>query len=284
MAADESGLFYSISGRTYTSISERLYRLFAFDTNLGTYAWKSDYCTRENGVSSIIAPGQVLYVVTAVTAYACEAETGENIWLSKLGEGHVRIALQLESDIPILRVYYGETIFELDTESGDIIHSRPKDNLVWKVGYVEIYQFSKDLMEGRNSITGEKMWGDLKGVIGVGEKRVPIQLDSNTLLIFEKEKGLCTLDFKVGSYEWCDSSTYRSNVGVDQPSGIGYAIRDDFVLVEIDLKTGTKLSETGFSPVKLPTPDAGYRYFTAVTESTVLAYFGDSEQLFVMKR
>jgi outer membrane protein assembly factor BamB len=291
MAADESGLFYSTSGRTYTSISERLYRLFAFDTNLGTYAWKSDSCTLEAGNRVITISGSNLYVMTSISAYACEAATGKNIWSLKLGEGHVGIALQLEPDIPILRVYYGETIFELDPGSGDIIHSRPMDNLLWKIGQVEIYQFPPGYMEARNNASGEKMWGGLKGIVGVGEYLVPISIDSRTLLAYIDQglgRGLilCALDFKSGSYKWCDQSIYFSNVGVDLEAGRGYVIRSDFNLVEIDLQTGKALSETYFPPAQIP-EDKGpaYRgYFVAVTDDTVIVYFGDSEQLFVMKR
>jgi hypothetical protein len=135
------------------------------------------------------------------------------------------------------------------------------------------------------------MWGGLKGIIGVGGYSVPISLDSRTLLAyFEHEWGsgyiLCALDLKAGSYKWCDQSIYLSNVGVDLEAVRGYVVREDFNLVEIDLQTGVTLSETSFLPSQLPKDkgSAYYGYIVAVTDNTVMVYFGDSEQLFVMKR
>ncbi|MBN1149236.1 MAG: PQQ-binding-like beta-propeller repeat protein [Anaerolineales bacterium] len=274
--ADKAGVFYAISQSD----------MFAFDTFSGEYLWQSDRCTGRDGVYTIIVSDTVLYGATALGIYACEVKSGEYIWSTTLGTGHVAVIPQLEPDVSILRVYYGDIVYELEPSSGEIVDKYSKGDLRWKAGQVGIYSDSRDTMKGRDLETGEVIWENREAVFWVGEWHIPLQLDSKTLLVKVRGGAVCSFDFTRGVYNWCSAQEYISNLGVDNRSMVGYIIRSDFALVEIDLQTGTIVSETGFSPSRLSENDHNvYWYFTAATEeSTILAFFGDSKQLFVLSR
>ena len=276
--ADRTGDFYAT---IQTSLS-----YFAFDTRTGEYVWKNNLCTGRDGGRTIIVSKPILYAATALGIYACQANTGEYVWYTRLGNGHVAVIPQLEPDASILRVYYGDLVYELDPSSGEIQDKYSKGDLHWKIGQVGIYSDERDFMEGRDLETGKVLWENRQNVFWVDEWAIPLQLDSNTLLVKVLGAAICRFDFVEGIYNWCSDQEYLSNISVDAQNLVGYAIRSDFVLVGIDLQTGAIQSETGFSPSELPENDNNvYWYFTAVTDkNTVLAFFGDSTQLFVLNR
>ncbi|MEW5873381.1 MAG: PQQ-binding-like beta-propeller repeat protein [Chloroflexota bacterium] len=277
-AVNPSGVYYS-----YDSIKDFL---FAFETRSGTYLWQRKPPLKQGGgVGAIIVSQSTLYVTTALGVYACNAATGDVIWSSVLGEGHVSVVSQLEQERSILRIYYGDTIFEIDPITGEILRSWPKGDLLWLEDQIEIYPATPAGLEGRDQTTGEVIWENRERAFLVDDKLTPMQINPTTLLVKSEMRNYCTLDLSGGAYLWCSLDRFRANSAIHYEKMAGYALRDDFTLVEFDLQTGATLSETQFAPTKLsPNDNRGYSYFIAVTpDGEVLIFFGDSGELLVVK-
>ena len=89
------------------------------------------------GVSYLLAADQTVFTVTSTNVNAYRASTGELLWSTKLGDGHVAIRAQDEGSL--IRVYYGDDIFEISQVSGEIITKLPKDDIVWIQNNVEVH-------------------------------------------------------------------------------------------------------------------------------------------------
>ena len=277
MGADSSGIFYRHAPTN---------GLFAFDTHQGKILWRYSQCINPGGMENLIDVLPVLYMTTSLGIYACDAATGEYLWSARLGDGHVKVIPQLDPQTGTLRVYYGDRIFELDPASGAILSDQPKGDVAWKVGRIEIRYTPSTGIEGWNSASGEKIWKNPTGPFEIySPDLIPLQINATSIFITSNWNKVCVFDLTQGTYTWCDTAWYISNLGFRWGMNTGYILRDDFVLVELDLQTGATLSETPFSPSRLPEDDLYvHHYFTSVTDDTVLVYFGDSRQLFVLER
>ncbi len=180
----------------------------------------------------------------------------------------------------MLRVYYGETVYELDLVSGKVISSLPRQELYWMVSHIEIRQLSPELMVGEDRTTGKQIWENHNRAFSLDPP--PLDFDDHTVVVKTIGRGLCALNLETGKYAWCRSETYISNLAIHYDMGAGYVLREGFVLEKIDLQTGTVLAETAFLPSPV-TPDVhnyGYPYYASLDGNTLLLLFGDSQQLF----
>jgi len=114
-------------------------------------------------------------------------------------------------------------------------------------------------------------------ILAGGQK--PQNTGINIRLVGGKDKWICAGDLQTGKNHWCRTETYISKVAIDLQSQTGYAMRDDFVLVTIDLQTGNVLGETSFLPSG---PAKEYFDFIPVvfSEGVVVISFSDSGQTF----
>ena len=110
----------------------------------------------------------------------------------------------------------------------------------------------------------------------------PIASMNNTVFVRVPDSKICALNINVGEYIWCRPEEYISNIGINGDKNIGYAIRNDFALIKIDLASGKILAETSFLPKQLPEDmqNIGFGYLVSVTKDAVIASFGDSRQAF----
>jgi len=264
----------------------------SLDAITDTLNWQSAGCTDIDGGSDLIVHEQEVIVTGALGIYACKISDGTRIWSKQLGYGHVSVVPQLDVNSSILRVYYGESIFELDPASGDMINKQPIDNILWIVNQVVIYQYSDKYMGAKDRVTGLTKWENHDKVFSVSEWRKPQLYDNQSLIVFMSAyvtvtpfgREVCLFNYITGNYAWCRPEKYISHFGIIEKEGIGYILRDDFVLVKVNLRTGEVLDETSFSPNHLPENGQQYGYFVEVTrDNTILVYFGDSQQLFGLK-
>ncbi len=279
-ATDQADTLYSFTPRN---------GLVAFDTAKQVVIWRAGpdkMCY--GGGGGLIVSHQSIYLRTPQGVIACDTKTGQYIWDVKLGTGHVGIRWQLEADHSVLRVYYGDDVYELDPRTGEIIRERKKNNLVWIENQVEIYinrtdqAFPSRLLVGKDAVTGQQLWETETIFFTRGRYQ---RYDEQTLLVTSADKELCAFNFRVGKYVWCIAGNYLTYyVGIKNT--IGYVLRNDFVLVKIDLQTGAILAETEFFPKQLPPENEkySYNYFVTVTQNdTVVVYFEDSQQLFGLR-
>src|SRR5262245_59896608 len=112
--------------------------LLRLDSLTGSTIWKIPLrAPNLVGVSYLLAVDQAVFPLTRSYVNAFSAPTGELLWYTELGNGHVSIYVQEEDSL--LRIYYGDEIFEISKVSGDILSVRPKDDIVWIQNNVEIH-------------------------------------------------------------------------------------------------------------------------------------------------
>ena len=114
--------------------------LIAFDSNTGLLFWEKNLPINEQGVTALLATNQIVFTVTATDVHAYRSLTGDWIWSTRLGDGHVSISAQTEGSL--LRVYYGDKIFEISQGSGEILNEQSIGDINWIQNGVVIHHTS----------------------------------------------------------------------------------------------------------------------------------------------
>jgi len=256
--------------------------LLAVNSRTGSILWQRHLPQDELGVRGLFATDRAIYTVTATEIHAYDALTGELVWSTRLGDGHVMLDFQAED--ALLRVYYGNRIIELSPETGQVLSNQPRGDIEWITNNIEIHHALPDqgaVMVGIDHKTGKSLWTN-NGPMFVRSERFPIQSIDSTIFVQTSDLGICGLNLISGKYLWCRTEEYISNMSLNRDENAGYVIRSDFSLVKIDLSTGKDLAEIGFSPKELPAPmqNRGFEYSTAYTQDAIVVSFGDSDQTF----
>jgi outer membrane protein assembly factor BamB len=225
----------------------------------------------------LLADQNAVFVVTTYEVDAYDAKTGVIKWSSPLGQGHVSIMSQLDSNV--LRVYYGDQIYELDSGTGKILSVMPKGATVWISGNTVLRGFG-----AFDRQTGKLLWSEGYPFY-LNEGIEPEDLGTDFLLVAMEPgstfiRGICALDLHTGLHNWCRPEEFNSLMGVDPQSQVGYAVRGDFVLLTIDLQTGKVLGETSFISSELTGKELGSVSPVMVSDGIVVISFGDSKQTF----
>ncbi len=262
----------SANGKVFTMLIDSD-SLAAIDIKTGATIWKTALSFEQSGARGILANQNTVFVVTTLNVDAYDAKTGELKWSTKLGDGHVSIICQLDSDV--LRVYYGDKIYELDSGTGKILDTLPKGLTIWISGNTVLRGFA-----AFDKQTGKLLWNQgLPFYLDEGIK--PIDLSSNVLLVAEEQgRGICALNLHTGQYNWCRPENFNSMMAIDHQSQLGYAMRDDFVLITIDLQTGNVLGETSFLSSEPINKQVGSVSSITVSDGIVVVGFSDSRQTF----
>jgi hypothetical protein len=239
----------------------------------------------------LLAGDQAVFTITSSYVNAYRASTGELLWYTKLGDGHVLIYVQEED--PLLRIYYGDKIFEISQLSGEILSTQPKEDIVWIQNNIEVHcplrpsqdgSFERCWVEltGVDRKTGKILWKNNKPIFSEDYQEQSV---NNMVFVEFPGEGICSLNPNTGEYAWCLPEGKISNIAIDHDGKTGYFIRHDFGLVKTNLLTGDILAETQFLPKVLPAgmQKDGYAYGVVVTKDTVIVSFGDSEQTFGLK-
>jgi outer membrane protein assembly factor BamB len=224
--------------------------LVALESSTGRVQWTTDLPLEQRGIKTLVSSYQIVYAGTARGIVAYKALTGEQLWSTQLGHGGVSIIAQLDSRA--LRVYYGQDIYELDPTTGQIVAKEPKPAPVWIADGVAIYRLTDKHIEGIDIHTGLKVWDNHDQALLVDEVVPPVTYQDQTLIVGTDTRGICALDLKTGTYNWCRQESYISKISIDSQTDLGYILRKDFVLLQIDLRTGNLLQETQILPAQLP--------------------------------
>jgi outer membrane protein assembly factor BamB len=273
-------------------------KLFALDSLTGSSMWYASMMEddwrgefSQFGVSYLLAVDKTVFTVTSTNVNAYRASTGELLWFTKLGDGHVSIYPQVEGSL--LRIYYGNKIFEVSQATGKILNVQPKNDIVWIQNNVEIHCPLTDPepgaaqncvvgLTGINRLNGKRLWVNSEATYSEVYQEQAV----NNLVFVEVRGGkTCALNPDAGGYTWCLPDGKISNIAIDSARNTGYFLRNDFSLVKIDLPTGAILAETQFLPKVFPAEmqKYSYGYIVAVTKDTVIVSFGDSDQTFGLK-
>ena len=258
--------------------------LVAIDNKNGAILWQVELpLERGGGARALLADQNTVFVITSTEIDAYKTTTGDLKWATNLGYGRVSIFSQMDSGA--VRVYYGDQIFEIDSETGKILAAGSKDGIIWVSGNIALRPVSTNQLSAFDRQTESKSWNKILSFY-IDEVQTPQRLSADYLMIGYKAagtsshvKGICSLNLQSGEYNWCRPEIYFSRMAIDQQSQRGCAMRDDSVLVTIDLQTGNVLGETRFLTSDLPDQQPLF-VSIACENGIVVVSFGDSRQTF----
>jgi outer membrane protein assembly factor BamB len=250
--------------------------LIAFDIRSGTTIWKTELPFERSGAHSLLADENTVFVVTSVSVDAYEVTTGELKWSTRLGDGHVSIVSQLDSDK--VRVYYGDKLHEIDSETGKILTTLPKDIIVWVLDDIILQETPTYKLIAINNQTDELLWTNDRGPY-VREDYKPQDIGGDNLIV-GFVRGICVLNLQTGEYSWCRPEIDITKLAIDYQSQQGFAMQDDLVLLTIDLQTGNVLGETSFLSSEPIDEQIGFLSSIIFSDGVVVISFSDSGQTF----
>ncbi|MCJ7433630.1 MAG: PQQ-like beta-propeller repeat protein [Anaerolineales bacterium] len=252
--------------------------LIALDVRSGATIWNIQLPFEQSGVRGMRADQDTIFTVTSIRADAYEATTGELKWSTRLGDGHVSVIPQL--DAGVLRVYYGDNLLELDPETGKILVLKPKESIVWVIGNIILHTPTENRLSAFDKQIGGLLWTNRPFYIDEGQE--PLDIGNNNLLV-GFIRGICALNLRTGEYSWCHPEIDISNVAIDYHSQLGYAMREDLVLLTIDLQTGNVLGETSFLSSQPIDEQIGSVSSITFSNGVVVISFSDSGQTFGLR-
>jgi outer membrane protein assembly factor BamB len=254
--------------------------LRAIDINTGATKWEVGLpLGRGGGARGLLMDQNTIYIATSVFVDAYEITTGKLKWSTKLGEGHVSVIPQLDSNL--LRVYYGSKLIELDPISGKLLTAVPNETIAWSSGNIILKVTPTNQLAAFDKELGNLLWAN-DSLFYVDEGQEPLDIGNNTLLV-SLVKGVCAQNLETGEYRWCHPEIDISNVAIDSQSHLGYAMRDDLVLLTIDLQTGRVLGETSFLSSQPIDDKIGSVSSISFSDGVVVISFSDSGQTFGLK-
>jgi outer membrane protein assembly factor BamB len=269
ITGNDGGVIYAMP---YTRDSLR-----AIDIIKGTTKWEVELpLERGGGADSLLADQNTVFVVTSVFIDAYEIATGKLKWFTRLGGGHVPIVSQLDS--AVVRVYYGDKLYEIDSETGKILTTLPKDATAWISDNI-VFQISPTYQViALDRQSGEILWSNNHGFY-IDEGQEPINISKDKLLV-GLDNGICALNLRTGEDSWCRPEVDISKIAIDYQTGLGYGMRKDLVLLTIDLQTGNVLGETSFLSSQPIDEQIGSVSSIAFSDGILVVSFSDSGQTF----
>jgi outer membrane protein assembly factor BamB len=272
IVGDVSGVIYAMP---YTREN-----LVALDTNDGSVIWQANLpLERGGGARGILGNQDAVFVVTSTFVDAYKADTGDLKWSTRIGDGHVSVIPQFDSDL--IRVYYGNNLIELDQETGAIISIAPRNNILWKLSNKTLQVSPSNHLTSIDEKTGSILWINDR-LFHLDEGQDPLDVGNDNLLVGFLS-GVCLLSLQTGEYIWCRPDIDIANVAVDYESQRGYAMASGLVLLSIDLQTGEVLGETRFLSNEPIDEQVVPVSSIAFSDGIVVVSFSDSKQTFGVK-
>ena len=94
------------------------------DVNNGNTIHKIE---RAGSARGLVANQNTLFITTSTFTDAYEIPTGVSKWSTRLGDGHVSVISQIDSNL--LRIYYGDKLIEIEPQTGQVLSTSLKDKV-----------------------------------------------------------------------------------------------------------------------------------------------------------
>ncbi|MBE7436685.1 MAG: PQQ-binding-like beta-propeller repeat protein [Anaerolineales bacterium] len=263
------------SGNMLLAVTADGDELIAYDLLTRKTVWKTNRPSTRPGARGLVVYENMIFLPNSVAVDAYNLTSGELVWTIFLGDGHVDVILQIDGEI--LRVYYGDYIYQIDPSTGAILSKTNKEKTLWTVENILFRKLGDYEVEAVDDRTGRVLWkqGD---PFFVGEERAPQKAGDHTLVVSMPNNGICSLSLENGYQNWCSREIYISNVALDFQSMRAYVLREDISLVVIDLLSGAILREIDFS-TNIENDDLTYGK-VGYSGGVIIVYFADSGQTF----
>lgn len=268
--------FFTIAKDSPITMDLKRDNLVLFDARDGSLVWNKKIPFLQSGISSLLTNDHLIFSVTGSGVDAYDLTTGEEKWSTKLGSGHVPIISQLESSI--IRIYYGDTIYEIDSKTGEVLVTFPKQNIVWISHGVILRESPAYALAAYNEQTNELLWRS-NSLPYIRENYKPRDIGDNNLAVGYLGV-LCILNIKTGNTKWCRSELELPNLAIDYQAHRGYIMKDDLVLLTMDLQSGNILGETNFLSRKPIDKPASLLSSISFSDGVLIVSFSDSGQTF----
>jgi outer membrane protein assembly factor BamB len=285
ITSDGFGIIYY-----YASFSSNYFdkTIASFDIVKGSFKWKvspSPNDSEKGGIASLTYGNGMLYEATSEGINAYDCENGNLIWWTKLGYGHVGNTIQLLNSI--IQVYYGDNVIELNAATGKEISSKKYQDLIWIEDNIEIFNSSPKIwgMVAKDKSTGMELWNSNEKEIVIGNEYLPQKYNSHLLIVPVDGSEYCSLDLLTGSYIWCRSEKYLSNIAIDTNKHLGYILQNDLSLLIINMDNGKISGKIQFLPQEVfdPMDYEFVEFYITFYEDQIIVVFGDSGQIFALK-
>lgn len=249
-------------------------QLMAFDNQDGHLLWSS-----AARVTTLAVSGDVVYV-GAIDLAEAYASSGDSLWRAYLRS---RTVIALFPDGPHLNVISANReLHVLDSASGQLIARRYEARVIASYGGLD---YSPAIavagLLAADSTSGQVLWVTDLTV----SPSYPLVFTKDLVLVRSSpfEAKVVALEQTTGEIRWTSPLQPASNVAANDR--VTTFLTVDASLVVLDNTTGDLLAQIRFGPSALPLRDSGlhprsYEVSLSPSGDMLLAYFGDSRQLF----
>jgi outer membrane protein assembly factor BamB len=252
--------------------------LMALNPHSGQTIWTQDFISPFRGdgqeVDSILADGEQVYMATPFVVKAFSIVDGQPRWTSIELPGHTGYDLSLSNHPDVIRVDGGSGYYA-NKKDGEITPAEqgmdvPEVTTDTLVCHYDL-QYILTCMDRQ---TNQRLWQIQPGWPATG---VSIGSKILVLLAGSHLNSLIGIDQATGKELWrvSDRAVLSNFIVFDDNI---YAITSDVALVAYDPATGKEKGRMKFDGGKFDT-DHGNRYWLLATDSEILVYFGDGQEL-----
>lgn len=267
-----------------TGNNESLVTALSLET--GQVIWQSHYKTDPftDIINSATLDTEHVYVVDEFRVYAFDLKTGEILWETQEFAGHTGYHFRPWDPVDPLRLHVDTT--------GEVILIDPATGAVMARGqeYEELIQYGSIkfvlTMRALSAVdlkSDQILWSRPSEPIPFTAQMNlwPSFIDDD--VVFLSDHGIYAInrvDLQTGATRWRTESIYVSNFALDD-SGKLYAMRQDGVLVVLDINTGDILDEIRFSGPQIDLHTKNYS--VVVANSYVVVNFIDTQEIIALK-
>lgn len=260
-------------------------RVTALSLETGQVIWQTHYKTDPftDIIDSATLDTERLYIVDDFRVYAFDLETGALRWETQEFAGHTGYYFRPWDPVKPLRLH---------ADTGEVILIDPATGAVTERGqeYEELFQYGSIkfvlTMRALSAVdlkSGQVLWSHSSEPIPFTAQMNlwPSFIDGDVVFLSDHAiYAINRVDLQTGATRWKTDSIYVSNFALDD-SGRLYAMRQDGVLVVLDVNTGDILDEIQFSGPQIDPHTKNYS--VVVANSYVVVNFIDTQEIIALK-
>lgn len=281
LAVGDRVVFVALEARTGTV------KLQAVNEETGTLFWEQPGV---GIVDSFYADSERIYLAYDSRVSAYSLAEGERQWLTERFPSHTSYIITpfLPGELEILSIddtggKWTQVVRHLNSTTGDIISTTVIEGergalLQIEAPDMRIWGNESDLWMTRTTAPASFWRTEFPGPI----LRLAISDSMLVLTIGGAQPEAVGVDSDDGSIVWSVQGRFVSPPVLSEHAWL--LLRDDGLLVSVDLSTGKVSDEVRFTPAPDAAAVGSFAYWTAYSDRMVFVYLGDSRELFAFER